>query len=151
MILLLNKPYGVICQFSGDERATLADHIKVKDVYPAGRLDTDSEGLVVLTDDGRLQQRIADPRYKLVKTYWVQVEGVPDETALARLRQGAARIAELQSIFDGPDGEHSLDPRCVRCCHRRPHQVFDRTLGDRAECLGSTAFSGSTEVARLRV
>ena len=88
MILLLNKPFGVICQFSGDGRATLAGYINVKDVYPAGRLDTDSEGLVVLTDDGRLQQRIADPRFKLVKTYWVQVEGIPDERALLRLRRG---------------------------------------------------------------
>lgn len=90
MILLLNKPFGVICQFSGDARVTLADYIKVKDVYPAGRLDTDSEGLVVLTDDGRLQQRIADPRYKLEKTYWVQVEGIPDEAAILRLREGVA-------------------------------------------------------------
>lgn len=88
MILLLNKPYGVICQFSGDAHATLADYVEVKDVYPAGRLDTDSEGLVILTDDGRLQQRIADPRYKMAKTYWVQVEGIPDEMALACLRQG---------------------------------------------------------------
>ena len=90
MILLLNKPHGVICQFSGTERSTLADYVNVKDVYPAGRLDTDSEGLVVLTDDGRLQQRIADPRYKLAKIYWVQVEGVPDEAALIHLRQGVA-------------------------------------------------------------
>lgn len=88
MILLLNKPYGVICQFSGSDRPTLADFVKVKDVYPAGRLDTDSEGLVVLTDDGRLQQRITDPRYKLAKTYWVQVEGIPEEQALERLSYG---------------------------------------------------------------
>ena len=88
-LILLNKPYGVICQFSADEKhPTLKDHVPVPDVYPAGRLDTDSEGLVILTDDGALQHRISDPRHKLPKTYWVQVEGVPDEAALEKLRQG---------------------------------------------------------------
>lgn len=88
-ILLFNKPYGVICQFSRDgKHPTLADYIAVPDVYPAGRLDTDSEGLVLLTDDGSLQHRITDPRHKLPKTYWVQVEGVPDAAALERLRYG---------------------------------------------------------------
>jgi 23S rRNA pseudouridine2457 synthase len=88
-ILLFNKPYGVICQFSRDGmHPTLADYIAVPDVYPAGRLDTDSEGLLLLTDDGKLQHRITDPRHKLPKTYWVQVEGIPDEAALRQLRQG---------------------------------------------------------------
>jgi 23S rRNA pseudouridine2457 synthase len=88
-ILLFNKPYGVICQFSKDGlHPTLADYIAVPDVYPAGRLDTDSEGLLLLTDDGKLQHRITDPKHKLAKTYWVQVEGVPDEEALRRLRAG---------------------------------------------------------------
>ncbi len=90
-ILLFNKPYGVICQFSRDGmHPTLADYIAVPDVYPAGRLDTDSEGLLLLTDDGKLQHRITDPKHKLPKTYWVQVEGVPDEAALAQLRRGVA-------------------------------------------------------------
>jgi 23S rRNA pseudouridine2457 synthase len=88
-ILLFNKPYGVICQFSRDGmHSTLADYIAVPDVYPAGRLDTDSEGLLLLTDDGRLQHRITDPKHKLPKTYWVQVEGVPDNAVLQQLRQG---------------------------------------------------------------
>jgi 23S rRNA pseudouridine2457 synthase len=88
-ILLFNKPFGVICQFSRDGmHPTLADYIPVPDFYPAGRLDTDSEGLLVLTDDGKLQHRITDPKHKLPKTYWVQVEGVPDENALEKLRCG---------------------------------------------------------------
>jgi 23S rRNA pseudouridine2457 synthase len=90
-ILLLNKPYGVICQFSRDGlHPTLADYIALPGFYPAGRLDTDSEGLLLLTDDGKLQHRITDPRHKLPKTYWVQVEGVPDEAALEKLRRGVA-------------------------------------------------------------
>ena len=88
-ILLFNKPYGVICQFSHDGmHPTLADYIALPDFYPAGRLDTDSEGLVLLTDDGQLQHVITDPNHKLAKTYWVQVEGVPDEAALEKLRKG---------------------------------------------------------------
>ena len=88
-VILLNKPYGVICQFSPDGgKATLADFVDVRDVYPAGRLDTDSEGLLVLTNDGVLQARITDPRHKLEKTYWAQVEGVPTEEALEKLREG---------------------------------------------------------------
>jgi 23S rRNA pseudouridine2457 synthase len=95
-ILLFNKPYGVICQFSRDGlHPTLADYIPVPEVYPAGRLDTDSEGLLLLTDDGKLQHRITDPRHKLAKTYWAQVEGVPDESALERLRHGV-------QLKDGP-------------------------------------------------
>ncbi|MBK9385723.1 MAG: pseudouridine synthase [Planctomycetes bacterium] len=88
-ILLFHKPFGVICQFTSDgQHPTLADYIERPGFYAAGRLDTDSEGLLVLTDDGRLQARITDPRQKLPKTYWAQVEGVPDETALQSLRRG---------------------------------------------------------------
>lgn len=88
-LILLNKPYGVICQFSGDgDRPTLGHHVPVPGVYPAGRLDTDSEGLLLLTDDGVLQHRITDPRHKLPKTYLVQLEGDVDEAALAALRRG---------------------------------------------------------------
>lgn len=88
-LILLNKPFNVLTQFSPVEgRQTLKDYVSVPDVYPAGRLDADSEGLLLLTDDGRLQQRIADPRQKMEKIYWAQVEGVPDADALARFAAG---------------------------------------------------------------
>ena len=91
-LLLFNKPFGVLSQFtdrgSPTVRSTLSDFIAVKGVYPAGRLDRDSEGLLLLCDDGRLQTRIADPRFKLPKTYLVQVEGDPQEADLERLAQG---------------------------------------------------------------
>jgi 23S rRNA pseudouridine2457 synthase len=89
MLIAFNKPFGVICKFRPEPgRLTLADYIKVPKVYPAGRLDTDSEGLLLLTDDGALQARIADPRHKLAKVYWAQVEGTPTEAALTALRNG---------------------------------------------------------------
>lgn len=88
-LILFNKPYGVICQFTPEAgHQSLKDFIQLPGFYPAGRLDTDSEGLVLLTNDGKLQNRISNPEHKLPKTYWVQVEGVPDETALNTLRRG---------------------------------------------------------------
>ncbi|MEO1576338.1 MAG: pseudouridine synthase [Pseudomonadota bacterium] len=95
-LVLLNKPFRVMCQFTDDrDRATLRDFVSQRQVYPAGRLDFDSEGLLALTDDGRLQARIAHPRRRLKKTYWAQVEGDPTQDQLASLRQGVA-------LKDGP-------------------------------------------------
>jgi len=89
MLIAFNKPFGVACKFSPEPgRKTLADYIDARDVYPAGRLDTDSEGLVLLTDDGVLQARIAEPKHKLAKVYWAQVEGTPSQAAIDALKAG---------------------------------------------------------------
>jgi len=115
-LLALNKPFGVLCQFTdrsgsakGSPRPTLADHVEVAGVYPAGRLDADSEGLLLLTDDGPLATKITDPRHAWAKTYLAQVEGVPDECALQQLRTGLAlkdgptRPADARLISTEPD------------------------------------------------
>lgn len=95
-LVLFNKPYRVMCQFrKADDRACLADYINIAGIYPAGRLDYDSEGLLVLTSNGRLQSAISDPRFKLPKTYWVQVEGDITESAIEQLRRGV-------ELNDGP-------------------------------------------------
>ncbi|UOO81190.1 pseudouridine synthase [Uruburuella testudinis] len=88
-LIVFNKPYGVICQFSAHEKhGCLKDYINEPGFYPAGRLDTDSEGLLLLTNNGRLQAQIAEPKYQKEKTYWAQVEGLPDEARLDGLRAG---------------------------------------------------------------
>ena len=110
----LHKPYGVICQFSpSGDKPTLAAYVPIPDIYPVGRLDTDSEGLLLLTDDGPLAHRLTDPRYEHPKTYLAQVEGLPDEAALAQLRAGVViqgqrtRPAEARRLAAEPE----LPPR----------------------------------------
>lgn len=108
MIILFNKPFNVLCQFTDKEnRKTLSDFIPIKNVYAAGRLDYDSEGLVLLTDDGKLQHKISDPKYKLGKCYWVQVEGKINWTDVQKLKRGVLlndgfTKAERVKIIDKP-------------------------------------------------
>lgn len=119
MLIALNKPYGVLCQFTCREvpaRPTLAGFALPADVYPAGRLDHDSEGLLLLSDDGALIHRVTDPRHKLPKTYWVQVEGSPEEHQLQSLREGVllkdgpSRPALARALPGEPAGLWPRDP-----------------------------------------
>lgn len=119
MLILFNKPFDVLCQFtdrSTQPRRTLADFDLPPNVYPAGRLDRDSEGLLLLTDDGALAHRVTDPRHKQPKTYLVQVEGTPDESALQHLRRGVAlndgltRPAEARVLPHAPAGLWPRNP-----------------------------------------
>ena len=116
MLVLLNKPYQVLSQFSDkDGRATLGDFVEVPGVYPAGRLDYDSEGLILLTDNGKLQARISQPASKTPKTYWAQVEGNPQTAQLealqrgVKLKDGPARATSARAI-DSPGGLWERDP-----------------------------------------
>jgi len=134
-IVLLHKPYGVVCQFTPDgARRTLAEFITQRDVYPAGRLDADSEGLVVLTNDGALQARIADPRHRLTKTYWVQVEGTPAEAQLAQLRRGVAlrdgvSAPARAALIDEPASLTPRDPP-IRVRKAIPTAWIELTIGE---------------------
>jgi len=115
-LILFNKPYGVLSQFTGGGPGeTLADFVRAKGVYPAGRLDKDSEGLLLLTDDGKLQARISDPKAKMAKIYWAQIEGIPDDTALQALRSGVelndGRTAPAKArVIDEPGDLWSRNP-----------------------------------------
>lgn len=119
MLILFNKPHGVLCQFtdrSRPPRRTLADFIALPDVYPAGRLDYDSEGLLLLTDNGATAHRLTDPRHHVAKTYLVQVEGRPDADALARLaagpllNDGPTRPTEVELLTGAPAWLWPRDP-----------------------------------------
>lgn len=119
MLILFNKPYGVLCQFtdrSEPPRRTLADYVRIADVYPAGRLDFDSEGLLLLTDDGTLAHRLTDPRHKQAKSYLVQVEGTPTPAALDALRRGVTLgdgptlPADVEALAGAPDWLWPRDP-----------------------------------------
>ena len=111
MIVLFNKPFHVLSQFTGEgDKKTLADYIDIDHVYAAGRLDYDSEGLLILTDDGKLQQRITNPKFGKQKQYWVQVEGIPAEKDLERLRKGV----ELKDGPTRPAGVQLIEPPDIR-------------------------------------
>jgi 23S rRNA pseudouridine2457 synthase len=123
-IVLFNKPYGVICQFSpSGDKQTLKDFVPVPNVYPAGRLDTDSEGLLILTDNGALQNAIAHPAQKWPKTYWAQVENVPDSTALRRLSEGV----DLGDFHTAPAGIRQI-PEPPGLWNRTPPIRFRKTI-----------------------
>ncbi len=158
MLIAFNKPYGVLCKFTPEPgRSTLADHIRIPRVHPAGRLDHDSEGLLLLTDDGPLQARITEPRHKLPKVYWAQVEGLVTEEALARLRQGVdlgdftTRPAEAQRIDEPPD-LWSRDPP-IRYRARIPTSWVELTLreGRNRQVRRMTARVGFPTLRLVRV
>jgi 23S rRNA pseudouridine2457 synthase len=132
LIILFNKPFRVLSQFTtGGDKAVLADYIDIPEVYCAGRLDYGSEGLLVLTDDGRLQQRIADPKYDKEKGYWVQIEGVPAGSDLDKLRQGVTlrdgmtRPARVEAIT--PPAVWPRDPP-IRVRRHIPTSWLDLTI-----------------------
>ena len=133
MLIAFNKPFGVVCKFRSESgERTLADYIEIPEVYPAGRLDTDSEGLLLLTDDGPLQARISSPRFKLPKVYWAQVEGLATEDALAALRKGVqlsdfvTQPAEAR-LIDAPENLWPRDPP-IRYRAKIPTSWLELTL-----------------------
>jgi 23S rRNA pseudouridine2457 synthase len=136
LLILFNKPFGVLCQFrDAQKRAVLADFIDVPGVYPAGRLDRDSEGLLLLTDDGGLQHRLSDPRHKVAKTYLVQVEGVPGCGQLeslragVRLNDGASKPARVSLLAAKPSLVWPRDPP-IRKRQNKPTQWLELTISE---------------------
>lgn len=160
-LYLLNKPFHTLCQFTderheGEPRQTLAPLIHVPNVYPAGRLDYDSEGLLLLTDDGALAHRITHPSQKLPKTYWAQVEGAPDDDALQRLRQGVTlkdgptRPAKVR-LIDAPDIPDRVPP--VRFRASIPTHWIEITIseGRNRQVRRMTAHVGLPTLRLIRV
>ena len=140
-LIALNKPFGTICQFSPHEtRASLGDWVKTPGVYPAGRLDADSEGLLLLTDDGALQTRIAEPRHKLVKRYWAQVEGAPDEAVLEASRERR----RSRRLRDAPVPREFVEPNRRRSGRARRRSA----IAPRSRRRGSNSRSPKARIAR---
>jgi 23S rRNA pseudouridine2457 synthase len=160
VLIAFNKPFGVVCKFRPAQgRRTLADFISIADVYPAGRLDTDSEGLLLLTDNGVLQARISNPRNKLPKVYWAQVEGEPTPAALLALRNGITlsdfrtQPAEAR-LIDAPDNLWPRDPP-IRHRAKIPTSWLELTLreGKNRQVRRMTASTGfpTLRLVRARV
>lgn len=152
--LIFHKPYDVLTQFTDEEgRATLADYIPVPQVYPAGRLDRNSEGLLLLTDDGEVLHRVTHPRWKLPKTYLVQVEGIPSDEALERLRGGVmvkGRLtapAQVIRLDQPPD----LPSREVRAYHPTPWLQITIREGRKRQIRRMTAAVGHPTLRLVRV
>jgi len=156
-LILFNKPHGVVSQFSGgDKRATLADYIAIPEVYPAGRLDQDSEGLLLLTDDGIWQDRIANPKHKKPKTYWVQVENIPHAKALrallegVTLKDGPARALNAR-LIETPEVWERIPP--IRQRKHIPTQWLEMTIdeGRNRQVRRMTAAVGFPTLRLIRV
>lgn len=157
-LVLLNKPFQVMCQFTDDQgRATLANYVNTPNVYPAGRLDYDSEGLVLLTDDGQLQHRIAAPHNKMPKTYWVQVEGDIHQAALDRLargvdlKDGATKPAQAKRLAEEPEVWPRTPP--IRQRANQPTSWIELTLteGRNRQVRRMTAAVGFPTLRLIRV